>query len=89
VARAEEQARYARQPLTTGDLAEAVTAVRHRLAARSGVGRRLRAALLPPSTLQRWRATAASVATWWANAMTRLSELIARLSPRYLLRTVR
>lgn len=89
LARAEEQARYARIPLASDGLVAAVTAVRHGLAGRSGVGSRLRAWLLPPSTLRRWRVVAANLATSTVNTTTRLGELMARLSPRYLLRTVR
>ncbi|MFB9408890.1 transglutaminase TgpA family protein [Dactylosporangium matsuzakiense] len=59
--RAEEHARYAARPLPAGDpaaddLFAAVRAVRAGLARRATRRARLRAAVLPPSVLRRWRA---------------------------------
>ncbi|MFC0003299.1 transglutaminase TgpA family protein [Micromonospora siamensis] len=53
--RAEERARYARQPLTGEELHPALRAVRGELAARADRRTRLMAAVLPPSVLHRWR----------------------------------
>ncbi|SCF41438.1 transglutaminase TgpA family protein [Micromonospora mirobrigensis] len=53
--RAEERARYARQPLTGEELHPALRAVRGELASRADRRTRLMAAVLPPSVLQRWR----------------------------------
>ncbi|MCG5448123.1 MULTISPECIES: transglutaminase TgpA family protein [Micromonospora] len=57
--RAEERARYARDPLTGERLLPALRAVRAALAARADRRTRLLAAVLPPSVLLRWRTTTA------------------------------
>ncbi|MFF5227207.1 transglutaminaseTgpA domain-containing protein [Dactylosporangium sp. NPDC000521] len=51
----EEHARYARTPLTGGQLRSAVDDVRTAFAARSSRKTRILAVLLPPSVLRRWR----------------------------------
>ena len=64
----EEHARYARHPLTGGELLNAVDEVRSAFAARSSRKTRILAVLLPPSVLRRWRsaiAHRASVASLW------------------------
>ncbi|MET7946747.1 DUF3488 and transglutaminase-like domain-containing protein [Micromonospora sp. NPDC005324] len=53
--RAEERARYARDPLTGERLVPALRAVRGALATRADRRTRLLAAVLPPSVLLRWR----------------------------------
>jgi transglutaminase-like putative cysteine protease len=83
--RAEERARYARNPLTDVDLATPLRDIRTAL--REGVSRRTRlmAALLPPSVLARWRA---GIGTRYAAAVTtagRRREAMSRIiSPRRL-----
>ncbi|MEU8390679.1 DUF3488 and transglutaminase-like domain-containing protein [Micromonospora sp. NPDC048843] len=57
--RAEERARYARDPLTGERLLPALRAVRAALATRADRRTRLLAAVLPPSVLLRWRTTMA------------------------------
>ena len=51
----EEHARYARTPLTGGQLRSAVDDVRTAFAARASRKTRILAVLLPPSVLRRWR----------------------------------
>ncbi len=55
VARAEERARYARTPVASRDLPAAVRAIRRALREHVSRRTRIRAALFPSSTLQRWR----------------------------------
>lgn len=86
---AEERGRYARTPLPPEGLVGAVTAVRRSLAVRSPRRVRVRALLLPPSTLQRWRMTMSQAWILWSRAVTRLGELSGRLSFRRLLRPTR
>ncbi|MBT8225666.1 MAG: DUF4129 domain-containing protein, partial [Dactylosporangium sp.] len=52
---AEEHARYARRPWPAEALASSVLEVRAALVGRAGRWIRLRAALLPPSVIRRWR----------------------------------
>jgi transglutaminase-like putative cysteine protease len=56
LARAEERARYAREPLATGDLGPSFRAVRTGLADHVTRRRRLGAVLFPRSVARRWRA---------------------------------
>jgi transglutaminase-like putative cysteine protease len=79
---AEERARYAPSPMSPAGLLAALRAVRRALAAEATRRTRLRARLLPPSTLLRWRAAAGEASTRAAAATGRLGELVARLSPR-------
>ncbi|GAA3222098.1 transglutaminaseTgpA domain-containing protein [Dactylosporangium siamense] len=53
----EEHARYARNPLTGGQLRSAVDDVRAAFAARASRKTRVLAVILPPSVLRRWRAS--------------------------------
>jgi hypothetical protein len=84
--RAEERARYARTPLAVADLGGALRVVRRAVAGSASRRTRLRAVLLPPSVLRRWRygigaATVATV-TWtgrWRDTLVRV------LSPRRML----
>jgi transglutaminase-like putative cysteine protease len=79
---AEERARYALAPLDPAGLVPALRAVRRALARQSSRRVRLRAVLMPPSTLLRWR-TAVADATGRAAAVTgRLGDALGRLSPR-------
>lgn len=84
---AEERARYARTPVPPDGLLEALRLVRRAVSASAARSTRLRAALLPPSTLQRWRAAAVDAATGATEVTNRWAELLARLSPRRLLRS--
>lgn len=51
----EEHARYAQHPLTSRELRAALAAVRTDLAGHASAATRIRAVLLPPSVLRRWR----------------------------------
>lgn len=84
---AEERARYARTPTPPDGLLEALRSVRRAVALTATRGTRLRATLLPPSTLQRWRSAVIDAATGAAEVTNRWAELISRLSPRRLLRS--
>lgn len=53
---AEQRARYAPRPDDPGDLAGAIRSIRRSLSARVSTGTRIRAILLPPSVMIRWRA---------------------------------
>ncbi|HEY8472783.1 MAG TPA: DUF3488 and transglutaminase-like domain-containing protein [Natronosporangium sp.] len=83
--RAEERAAYALAPLPPTGLGAALRAVRRALAAQSTRWTRVRAVLFPRSTLLRWRTAAGEAASQATNAVNRLGELLARLSPRRLL----
>lgn len=64
----EEHARYARHPITGGQLRSAVDDVRTAFAARASRKTRILAVVLPPSVLRRWRSTTSqrsSTATLW------------------------
>jgi transglutaminase-like putative cysteine protease len=64
----EEHARYARTPLTGGQLRSAVDEVRTAFASRASRKTRILAVLLPPSVLRRWRTATAqrsSAASLW------------------------
>jgi transglutaminase-like putative cysteine protease len=83
--RAEERARYARQPLVGGELTAALHQVRRGLAGGAGRRVRLRAAVLPPSVLMRWRLILADT---MENTVARLGRgriSMLRFSPRRLL----
>jgi hypothetical protein len=87
--RAEERARYAPEPLPAAGLVGALRLVRRALAGQSSRRARLRAALLPPSTLLRWRTAAGDAVATSVLAAGRLGESLARLSPRRLLHGAR
>ncbi|GAA2609231.1 DUF3488 and transglutaminase-like domain-containing protein [Dactylosporangium fulvum] len=88
----EEHARYAKHPLTGQELRGAVSAVQTALAERSPRGTRIRAVLLPPSVLRRWRVNvgtrlstvALAVGRSWDQLMRALSvrRFVARRSDR-------
>lgn len=84
---AEERARYARTPVPPDGLLDALRAVRRAVSASATRTARVRAAVLPPSTWQRWRAAAVNAAAGMAETTNRWAELLARLSPRRLLRS--
>ncbi|MGS2619152.1 transglutaminase TgpA family protein [Micromonospora sp. LZ34] len=83
--RAEERARYARDPLTGEDLLPALRSVRGALAGQAGRRTRLLAALLPPSVLLRWRLAAADTSSRLVTAAGRVRYRLLRWSPRRLL----
>ncbi|MCL7455596.1 transglutaminaseTgpA domain-containing protein [Micromonospora echinofusca] len=83
--RAEERARYARDPLTGEQLLPALRAVRAALAARADRRTRLVAAVLPPSVLLRWRTGTAEASSRLVAAGGRARHRLLRWSPRRLL----
>lgn len=83
--RAEERARYARQPLPGQRLATAVRTFRKALAAEMTWRRRAVAALLPPSILQRWQDALVEATTWTLTTAGRVRDELVRWSPRRLL----
>jgi transglutaminase-like putative cysteine protease len=83
--RAEERARYARQPLPGLRLALAVRTFRKALAAETTWRRRAVAALLPPSVLQRWRLALVEAGTRAVTTTGRVRDQLQRWSPRRLL----
>jgi transglutaminase-like putative cysteine protease len=90
LARAEERARYARTPLRSDGLDNAVRGTRAALAQRATRRQRIMAVVLPKSVLLRWRLAWVS----WLNSgirnAGRLREALAAVSPRRLLtRTAR
>ena len=85
--RAEERARYARQPLQGGELTEALGQVRKGLSRSVTRRRRLVAALMPPSVMLRWRSGLAETSTKWMAFFSRGRDFLVRFSPRRLLAT--
>ncbi|WP_406071712.1 DUF3488 and DUF4129 domain-containing transglutaminase family protein [Micromonospora sp. NBC_01638] len=83
--RAEERARYARDPLTGERLLPALSAVRGALAARADRRTRLLAAVLPPSVLLRWRTTLADASSRMVALTGRARYRLLRWNPRRLL----
>jgi hypothetical protein len=83
--RAEERARYARQPLKGDELPHALTMVRKGLSRSASRRTRLVAALLPPSVFLRWRLGLAEVSARWVESFSRGRDLFVRFSPRRLL----
>lgn len=83
--RAEERARYARDPLTGERLLPALRAVRGTLAARADRRTRLLAAVLPPSVLLRWRTTLADTSGRMVALTGRARYRLLRWNPRRLL----
>ncbi|OJF09940.1 transglutaminase TgpA family protein [Couchioplanes caeruleus] len=82
---AEERARYARRPLQGEGLTAALTQVRKGLAATATRPTRLRAVLLPPSVILRWRMGLAEQSTRWLSSFSRARDVLVRFSPRRLL----
>ncbi|MEU5675072.1 DUF4129 domain-containing protein, partial [Micromonospora sp. NPDC047753] len=83
--RAEERARYARDPLTGEPLLPALRAVRAALATRADRRTRLRAAVLPPSVLLRWRTTMADSSSRMVALTGQARYRLLRWNPRRLL----
>ncbi|RKN18835.1 transglutaminase domain-containing protein [Micromonospora musae] len=83
--RAEERARYARNPLTGDPLVPALRAVRATLAAAADRRTRLLAAVLPPSVLQRWRLAVADTSGRMVAMTGQARHRLLRWSPRRLL----
>ncbi|MEV4541034.1 DUF3488 and transglutaminase-like domain-containing protein [Micromonospora echinaurantiaca] len=83
--RAEERARYARDPLTGERLLPALRSVRGALAAQADRRTRLLAAVLPPSVLLRWRLVTADTSSRLVTATGRVRYRLLRWSPRRLL----
>ncbi|KAB1149511.1 transglutaminase domain-containing protein [Micromonospora sp. AMSO12t] len=83
--RAEERARYARDPLTGEQLLPALRTVRAALAAQTDRRTRLVAAVLPPSVLLRWRTGTAEASSRLVAAGGRARHRLLRWNPRRLL----
>jgi transglutaminase-like putative cysteine protease len=84
--RAEERARYARDPLLGVALGESLASIRAALRARMSRRARLIATLLPPSVIGRWRIAVISGLTAVVNAIARRRDAVLRAaSPRRLL----
>ncbi|MBM7489951.1 transglutaminase-like putative cysteine protease/uncharacterized membrane protein YhaH (DUF805 family) [Micromonospora luteifusca] len=83
--RAEERARYARDPLTGERLLPALRAVRGALAARADRRTRLFAAVLPPSVLLRWRTGMADTSGRMVALTGRARYRLLRWNPRRLM----
>lgn len=83
--RAEERARYARDPLQAGRLGEGLRAVRKALASRANRRTRLMARLLPPSVLLRWRQAIVESSIRTVLTSGRMRDGLMRWSPRRLL----
>ena len=84
--RAEERARYAREPLRQhAPLADALRVVRRALRGQADRRTRIVAATLPPSVLARWRSTVADVSAGLVGRIGRLRERLLRWSPRRVL----
>jgi transglutaminase-like putative cysteine protease len=83
--RAEERARYARQPLQGSELTPALAQVRKGLARTANRRTRLVAVLMPPSVLLRWRLGLVELSARWVNRFSRARDVIVRWSPRRLL----
>jgi transglutaminase-like putative cysteine protease len=83
---AEEQARYARQPDVSGDLAVALRTVRRAIALTRSRRVRMRAAVLPPSVLRRWRNGIGTTGASVINQLGRSRDTaVAAIRPRRLL----
>ncbi|WDZ84353.1 transglutaminase TgpA family protein [Micromonospora cathayae] len=83
--RAEERARYARDPMAGGELYPALGAIRRALGARADRRTRIIAATLPPSVLLRWRNTVTDTSTRLVTATGRVRSRLLRWNPRRLL----
>ncbi len=83
--RAEERARYARDPLTGEALYPALRSVRAALAGRADRRTRIMAALLPPSVLLRWRTAVADRSTRLVASGGQVRDRLMRWNPRRLL----
>jgi hypothetical protein len=90
LAKAEERARYAREPLATGDLSPSFRAVRTGLADHVTRRRRLGAVLFPRSVARRWRAAVSGAfITAMAASSNAQHRLLRTLSVRRLVAAAR
>jgi transglutaminase-like putative cysteine protease len=83
--RAEERARYARQPLQGGELTVALNQVRKGLAKTTTRRIRLMAIVLPPSVMLRWRMGLGDASARWMSSFSRGRDVLVRFSPRRLM----
>jgi hypothetical protein len=83
--RAEERARYARQPLQGGELTDALGQVRKGLSRSANRRTRLLAVLMPPSVMLRWRLGLAEMSTRLMTSFSQGRDFAVRFSPRRLL----
>ncbi|WNM37603.1 DUF3488 and transglutaminase-like domain-containing protein [Micromonospora halotolerans] len=83
--RAEERARYARDPLTGEALQPALRSVRGALAGQADRRTRLLAALLPPSVLLRWRTALTERSTRLVTTTGQVRQRMLRWDPRRFL----
>ncbi|MER5701898.1 transglutaminase domain-containing protein, partial [Micromonospora sp. NPDC002296] len=83
--RAEERARYARDPLAGEELTPALRSVRGVLAARADRRTRLLAAALPPSVLLPWRTAVSDTSSRMVATAGDARYRLLRWSPRRLL----
>ncbi|SCL18337.1 Transglutaminase-like superfamily protein [Micromonospora pallida] len=83
--RAEERARYARDPMAGGELHPALGTVRRALGAQADRRTRFVAATLPPSVLLRWRTTVTDTSSRLVAATGRARTRLLRWNPRRLL----
>ncbi|BCB82647.1 DUF3488 and transglutaminase-like domain-containing protein [Phytohabitans flavus] len=83
--RAEERARYARDPLQPERLGDGLRTVRKALASRADRRTRLAARLLPPSVLLRWRQAIVESSIRTVLTSGRMRDGLMRWSPRRLL----
>ncbi|MFC6020402.1 DUF3488 and DUF4129 domain-containing transglutaminase family protein [Plantactinospora solaniradicis] len=83
--RAEERARYAREPLRHGPLDGALRSVRRELSAGADRRTRIMAATLPPSVLFRWRSAIMDLSAGFVGQTGRLRDYMLRWSPRRIL----
>ena len=83
--RAEERARYARQPLQGSELTDALHQVRRGLAHTVNRRTRIMAVLLPPSVVLRWRLALADGSGTLMLSLSRAREWSSRFNPRRLM----
>ncbi|HEX8631971.1 MAG TPA: transglutaminaseTgpA domain-containing protein [Catenuloplanes sp.] len=79
--RAEERARYARDPMQAERLGDALADVRGALASRAGRRVRFVAMVLPPSVLRRWRDGVSLTTARTAGAISRRTAAMSRFNP--------
>jgi transglutaminase-like putative cysteine protease len=85
LSRAEERARYARDPLQVAQFGPALRGVRRALKDQVSRRTRITAALMPPSVLLRWRLGLVEAGTRTMLLASRVREALLRLSPRRLI----
>jgi transglutaminase-like putative cysteine protease len=85
----EERARYAQQPLSPAGIRADLSTLRHALAGQATARARMRAVLMPRSTLLRWRVAVGAAVTWASHTTTRAGDQWRTSAPRRLLRIAR